>query len=774
MPEIFKNLCRGLSAKISRRRSGLANAFLVLFLMTAIGGLAWLFYEARDEEPSKASDGNGKTAEQAEDVVALPGQDVFLPLPPIFPDNAPDDVGPTIPEDDAGAAAEDDADFDDTFLEDDDEAGFDDEDFINNTGTPLTLPGDEPPAEDEPEEPSPAGPAPSVQPPPLFSSSIDIFDPQHPNAAAEFSRLLNQAVSSGNYAEYSAFLLSRIKEALPRFIRSDGTLDYTAYSQNRNLVTAVEFCRLVKMVGAAEILRITHDNGGARKNGGEFLLWFVSSSKTPMSVFLRQVTLLDISEKNLPRALRLLYVLWKDTGQEDRDKYVNLALACALIHPNVAGKPGRARLFGKGDVPIRKVYRYFLNRDKKNLLRSDLTKMRIEELFFVVDVRLPVSEFKWVEKNMRYGRNTWCETAYRTVRFRQDVALGKTIHSAHTFEEYQKLGGTCDHQSYLAATTAKCAGIPAVTIRGDGLRRPVHWAAFFGRNGKWQAVYPSLTDKVRLFEHPCTMKMTHESVLLKAHEDRRERQIPQATDAIVLSAVLQQLKHSREALSVAWHAVETHPLKSCVWNNLIALRSLPENKTTQEEWENLYARLRIEIRENKDLLPLLLAIQSKIVGAAGTDSEKRLLLKKGLRYAKLQVEGDRLDLLLESIRIQGHAWTKAGGIKEVMRFYENELDEYAKVRTDLFSLILKVYVQELAGLKVPRSTWTDAAKNVERIFSFRIRTQSTGYFRVAMETSLEIQIAALYRRAGDLKKAERIVEKASRRRDRARKRSGLP
>lgn len=755
MLKIFKNLYRWLSARISGRRIGFVNVFLGLFLISVLAGVVWLFQGVFSEAHSvNVEQKNPRGC--LEEVFPKGAEDSSLEI--LVPSVGSDDPG--------GSVSEGDADFDDTFLEDDDPSEIEDEDFINNANVPLTLPGEEPPAEE---------PSPSAQlPPPLFSSSIDIFDTNPPNATAEFSRLLNQAVSSGNYAEYTAFLLSRIKEALPRFIRSDGTLDYAAYSQNRNLITAVEFCRLVKIVGAPEILRITHDNEGARKNGGEFLLWFITSPKTPMSVFLRQVTLMEISEENLPRALRLLYVLWKDTNREDRDKYVNLALACALIHPDAANKPGRARLLGKGDVPIRKVYRYFLNRDKKNLLRSDLAKMRIEHLFFVVDVRLPVSEFKWVEKNMRYGRNTWCETAYRTVRFRQDVALGKRIHSAHTFKEYQGLGGTCDHQSYLAATTAKCAGIPAVTIRGDGLRRPGHWAAFVGRNGKWKTVYPSLTDKVRLFEHPCTMKMTHESVLLNAHEDRRERQIPQATDAIMLSAVLQQLTHSREALSVALHAIEAHPLKSCVWNNLIALRSLPENKTSQEEWENLYAKLRIEIRENKDLLPLLLTIQSRIVGAEETDSEKKLMLKKGLRYAKLQVEDDRLDLLLETIRIQGHAWTKAGGIKEIMRFYENELDEYAKVRTDLFALILKVYVRELAGLKVPRSTWRDVAKNVERIFSFRIRTQSTGYFRVAMETSLEIQIAALYRRAGEQKKAERMVEKASRRLDRARKRSGLP
>ena len=53
---------------------------------------------------------------------------------------------------------------------------------------------------------------------------------------------------------------------------------------------------------------------------------------------------------------------------------------------------------------MEQIYDYFREMDAKKKLLTDVKKMDVSDLLYVVDVRLPRSEFDWVHKNLKYNQ----------------------------------------------------------------------------------------------------------------------------------------------------------------------------------------------------------------------------------------------------------------------------------------------------------------------------------------------------------------------------------
>ena len=271
------------------------------------------------------------------------------------------------------------------------------------TDTPTETP------QDKPSEPAPAPAEPTVQ-------AIDVT-----NAAAVEGAAL-RAIEEGNYQKLAESLIPGIRNASQELL-SGSKLNYAAYRRADSLMTAVELTVLIKTVGEEQLRALTQ--GKEAGPGKNFMNWMLRDRVRPLRSFIRNFMAQEAAPENMAYSLRTFFTIWKDTPEQDRARYLNPAIACALLSPEVAQSPGLIRVKTARLTPAQ-VFQYFREQDKHRRLLTDIKKMSVERLLMVVDVRLPKSEFTWVTKHLKYDRATWAHKAYNSVRYLMERATKDT------------------------------------------------------------------------------------------------------------------------------------------------------------------------------------------------------------------------------------------------------------------------------------------------------------------------------------------------------------
>ncbi len=276
--------------------------------------------------------------------------------------------------------------------------------------------------------------------------------------------------------------------------------------------------------------------------------------------------------------------------------------------PGIASSSSRLRASSSINISItpltlEQVFEYFMKMDEAHELLTDITKLSPSELLFVVDVRLPRSEMDWARKKVRLTRKGW-GGAYSMIRYRMDrAALGKDPYMNYIFQEILDEGGICMDQAYFAVNTAKCNGIPAAYVTGDGNRGSHAWINLLTTDETWQS-YGGYGYNTGHFSHPHNRKSKHESTLLQGMDKKvNGSRLDSSLDCLSLADLFEEMQKPDCVRVMLGAATQITPGSPLGWERLIELMSRPESGTKLEEWEALAALIKRKFRSRPDYRP---------------------------------------------------------------------------------------------------------------------------------------------------------------------------
>jgi hypothetical protein len=196
---------------------------------------------------------------------------------------------------------------------------------------------------------------------------------------------------------------------------------------------------------------------------------------------------------HIPNVLAILEGLHRrDPGKFET--YSSLALAIALVYdvkpppywPHYQVTP---EALPRVLVNPAETYERLAREDSQGRTYHRLTRLRVEELKFVVDSAAQPAELTWAEANVPYSLDDF-EQAYGMVRYRTDRAAdySKMTWSGapYTLQTILKAGGICVDQAYFASEAGKARGIPTLLFTGSGQDARHAWFGFLDGEHRWR------------------------------------------------------------------------------------------------------------------------------------------------------------------------------------------------------------------------------------------------------------------------------------------------
>lgn len=613
-----------------------------------------------------------------------------------------------------------------------------------------------------PTEPEPRPQSEPQSPEPLQEEKKEV-QPIDVTNATDFEAAVLRAVEEGQYGMLSESLILGIRAA-SRDLLSGNKLNYNAYRRSDSLMTAVELCVLINAVGEKQLRELTQ--GREDDRGKLFMNWMLHDRVRPLRAFIRNFLAQEGDPENMAYALRTFFEIWKGTPEQERGRYLNPAIACSLLSPEVANSPGLIRVRTPRLSPVQ-LFQYFREQDRHRRLLTDIKKMSVERLLMVVDVRLPMSEFKWVTKNLKYDRATWAHNAYNSVSYLMERATKDTDpYTTYTFEDILEEGGVCRDQAYFAAYSAKVMGIPAVIAVGDGDRGPHAWVVTQVSDMEWKQVN-SYGYTTGVFENPCSGREHHESMLLTRTKRDNPEKFNALADGLVFSRFMVSIGAHAEARGAARYVVSAFPENTAAWDNLVEVMEAENGPdATPEEWQQIHRRILRHTRKNTELNDLAAYVEDEYLMGEGNAASRKAAMERNIRNMRRNVGDSRSDLVVEAINRQAVLLVEKGDVRGLLRLYKKELKGFTS-RGDVFQELLAQCISHYSEAEASEREWASLAKEVEKLFERHIRSAGADYFKLSKEVEIQKQLVELYENAGNVKKANRIYQDATQRLKRA-------
>ena len=491
-------------------------------------------------------------------------------------------------------------------------------------------------------------------------------------------------------------------------------------------------------------------------------MWFLTDRSQPLHRFMQAFKLNSGRADQLAYNLRTFYEVWKKTNPRDRAKYLNLAIACSIVEEGTAKSRGMLRDRTVELLSMPDLYSFYVEKDAKSKLLTDVKRLSVSDLLYVVDVRLPRSEFDWVHKTLKYKREDWGK-AYGSVKYVMERATqNKDLYKTYTFEEILKMGGVCRDQGYFAANTAKCLGIPAVYITGDGDRGPHAWIGLMTSDKGWTGT-GSYGYKTGYFRNPCSGRRVHESTLLQRDKRMLDVKLEMAADLLLISEYAGELGLPREALGVVQYLTTTYPLLTAAWVSRMEVlkTSHAEEELDKAVWKKFHSDLVRNATKNSELFDLAQEVEDDyILGDAKTSVKKNLLKRNTHKVEKLVDEG-RTELLMADLERQAKLYIESQDYRGLGVFYRQYYKKYMS-RGDIFEQLLNQHAGLLSEVEDAR-VWLNLAKDLDRIYAKK--AYDGDFFKVKKDAAIMKKVAAFYEKGGDMKKADKIAKEAEKRLD---------
>ncbi len=220
---------------------------------------------------------------------------------------------------------------------------------------------------------------------------------------------------------------------------------------------------------------------------------FVALGQDPTvsHLFVEKIKPQDIKNQALLNLIRL-----EQANAADLHEYAALGVAYALVfdqpfpkswpHPQV--RPDAVPI---GDLDIVQRFNFYVQANRNQKLDQDLTQLTFDELKFMVDTRVKLSELEYAQASR--SRISFSHFADAFFAINYDMSRLGTGNFAltwnlptYTLKDIETDGGICVDQAYYATTLGKGRGIPTLYFHGQGAAGGHAWFGYLSRSGQWE------------------------------------------------------------------------------------------------------------------------------------------------------------------------------------------------------------------------------------------------------------------------------------------------
>ncbi|MFM7182479.1 MAG: hypothetical protein ACKO2G_13580 [Verrucomicrobiales bacterium] len=588
----------------------------------------------------------------------------------------------------------------------------------------------------------------------IFKEQLHLMTPlaNRQSNLDNLSLAIHVAVETGEWKGFQEFLERGFHDAIQKVALRTGVDRFNA------LLAEPLFRRAMDLQGFAQavdesFLRELANNSPEH----EFYFWLLEKNPDALADLLQSAD----GSADLTRVLKGWSSIWAaEEKTELRDKYAALALACALVFPEDD--------YGNPDSRANTRYRLFRDNSEKGRLTGRIHRMKSTALIWVVDVPVDDSEIEWALKKMHLPQKRWGE-AYGMIEYLMERAVnGLNPYEAYTFEQILEHGGVCADQSYFSANTAKCHGIPATIVSGDGDRGPHAWIVYMPDEDTW-AEAGNVGYTTGTTNHPVTGERMHQSMLtMTTDRGTRSERLEKTTVYLRFMKLflgLGQNAIAEEALDLALRNTPEHPMP---WKAAIAYHEDERSKTTLAKWEELADTIRRRFRDRPDFLRLAEGIEDDHVFPHRDAKDNARDVARERRRLDRDTDTGRTDLLTASIEREADILATAKNFDGISSLYRKSFQDFGD-KPEAFRVMASQYF----GYAATDPVWMEkACREIELAYKRHIETDDKEYFRVTAELTVLRQVAGFYEKAGDVKKAALLRDRADRR-EKLAKRSAL-
>jgi hypothetical protein len=214
----------------------------------------------------------------------------------------------------------------------------------------------------------------------------------------------------------------------------------------------------------------------------------LGQDETVSHLFVEKLDPLDVKKEALKNLLRL-----SQANADDLHEYAALGVAYSLVFDQPFPKDWPHRQVDPAAVPIGDLdivdrFHFYVqsNRDKK--LDLDLTQLSFENLKFLVDSQVKLSELEYAQANrISYSHfdDAYFSIQYDTGRISAAASTYDWPYPSYKLADILEKGGICIDQAYYAETLGKGRGIPTIRFTGYGMDGAHAWFGYLTSNGKW-------------------------------------------------------------------------------------------------------------------------------------------------------------------------------------------------------------------------------------------------------------------------------------------------
>jgi len=206
-------------------------------------------------------------------------------------------------------------------------------------------------------------------------------------------------------------------------------------------------------------------------------------------LFVEKLEPLDAPREALRNLLHLA-----EANAADLHEYAALGVAFSLVFDQPFPKDWPHRQVAQdavpiGDLDIVQRFNFYVqsNRDKK--LELDPTQLSFENLKFLVDSEVKLSELTFAQKcRVSYAQfsDAYFMINYDNARMNSNSDVYTWPHPSYSLEAIEKEGGICIDQAYHAEILGKGRGIPTIRFTGYGMDGAHAWFGYLSNSGKWE------------------------------------------------------------------------------------------------------------------------------------------------------------------------------------------------------------------------------------------------------------------------------------------------
>ncbi len=215
----------------------------------------------------------------------------------------------------------------------------------------------------------------------------------------------------------------------------------------------------------------------------------LGQDETVSHLFVEKLDPLDVKKEALKNLLRLA-----EANAADLHEYAALGVAFSLVFDQPFPKDWPHRQVDPhavpiGDLDIVERFNFYVrsNRDKK--LELDPTQLSFENLKFLVDSEVKLSELEYAQKD-RTSYSTFADAyfavQYDTTRISNISSTYDWPNPSYKLADILEKGGICIDQAYYAETLGKGRGIPTIRFTGYGMDGAHAWFGYLSNSGKWE------------------------------------------------------------------------------------------------------------------------------------------------------------------------------------------------------------------------------------------------------------------------------------------------